>query len=214
MKLKSFQCWSSCRSRISVRFTIVLGSNYKTRWIFVWGRASPTAGCKSRPCRCLPTVSQMFRSLQSFPHFPPRRSWLSTWAARLQAFFSRWNITGAIRCLSFVQDVQCQVFSFRFHFHCSFVESAFGTSRCLDRADTELRDASERLLSVGQQLQSMRDVVVGQKKTRQGSKGVAATSGSLLLQDREEHGRGTFYIIPENHCSWESLHLSSQTSEQ
>ena len=91
------------------------------------------------------------------------------------------------------------MFSFRVHFHCSYAESAFGTSRCLDRADTELRDASERLLSVGQQLQSMCDVVVGQKKTRQGSKGVAATSGSLLLQDREEHGgRGTFYYTRES----------------
>ena len=66
---------------------------------------------------------------------------------------------------------------------CAVVPSKEELTQCLDRADAELRDASERLASVGQQLHSMRDVVVGQTKPRQGSKGVAATSGSLLLQD-------------------------------
>ena len=73
------------------------------------------------------------------------------------------------RCLSLVRDVQCQAFSFRFHFHCVIIWiRAFGTSRCLDRADAELRDASERLASVGQQLHSMRDVVVGANETSSG----------------------------------------------
>lgn len=49
-------------------------------------------------------------------------------------------------------------------------------TQCLDRADSELRGASERLASVGQQLQSMRDAVIGQNT-------LSACSVGSFLQD-------------------------------